>query len=95
MDVVLLPLRFLVERMEDQVDVFRWLDCNLLEWQGKGISVPGCYILRLANFPLGLRSSSTEFEMGKLIFEAPSCTASHTDGRLLCRIFSSPYSLLA
>ncbi|GBM26945.1 hypothetical protein AVEN_196887-1 [Araneus ventricosus] len=53
--------------MEDQVAVLRWLDCNLLEWQGKGKSGPGCFVLPLADFPLGLRLSSTGFEMGKLI----------------------------
>ncbi|GBM90918.1 hypothetical protein AVEN_46401-1 [Araneus ventricosus] len=75
--------------------VLRWLDCNLLEWQGKGKSGPGCFVLPLADFPFGLRLSSTEFEMGKLIFETPPCTVSHKDGRLRCRIFSNPYSLLA
>ncbi|GBM54910.1 hypothetical protein AVEN_77820-1 [Araneus ventricosus] len=82
-------------RMEDQVVVLRWLDCNLWEWQGKGKSAPGCFVLPLADFPLGLRLSSTGFEMGKLIFDTPPCTASHTDGRLRCRIFSNPYSWLA
>ncbi|GBN03175.1 hypothetical protein AVEN_95298-1 [Araneus ventricosus] len=40
-------------RMEDHVAVLRWLDCNLLEWQGKGKSGPGCFVLPLADFPLG------------------------------------------
>ncbi|GBL99128.1 hypothetical protein AVEN_64123-1 [Araneus ventricosus] len=79
--------------MEDQTAVFRWLDCNLLEWQGKEKSGPGCFVLPLADFTLGLRLSSTGFEMGKLIFETPPCTASHTDGRLRCRIFSNPIFL--
>ncbi|GBM08300.1 hypothetical protein AVEN_101431-1 [Araneus ventricosus] len=56
-------------RMEDQVAVLRWLDCNLLECQGKGKSGPRCFVLPLADFPLGLRLSSTGFEMGKPIFE--------------------------
>ncbi|GBN28785.1 hypothetical protein AVEN_15173-1 [Araneus ventricosus] len=81
--------------MEDQVSVLRWLDCNLLEWQGKGKSGAGCFVLPLANLNWGLRLSSTGFEMGKLIFETPPCTASHMDGRQRCRIFSNPYSLLA
>ncbi|GBM85657.1 hypothetical protein AVEN_150184-1 [Araneus ventricosus] len=82
-------------KMEDQVAVLRWLDCNLWEWQGKGKSAPRCFVLPLADFPLGLRLSSKGFERGKLIFGTPPCTASHTDGRLRCRIFSNPYSLLA
>ncbi|GBM10077.1 hypothetical protein AVEN_92906-1 [Araneus ventricosus] len=83
------------ERMEDQVAVLRWLDCNLLEWQENGKSGPGCFVYPLADFPLGVRSTSTGFEMEKLIFGTPPCTASHTDGRLSCRMFSNPYSLLA
>ncbi|GBN68705.1 hypothetical protein AVEN_233431-1 [Araneus ventricosus] len=91
----LLPPRFLRRRMEDQVAVLRWLDFNLLEWQGKGKSGPGFFVLSLSGFPLDLRSSSTGFVIGKLIFETPPCVASHMDGRLRCRIFSSTYSLLA
>ncbi|GBM41741.1 hypothetical protein AVEN_173137-1 [Araneus ventricosus] len=79
----------------DQVAVLKWLDCNLLEWQGKGKSGPGCFVLPLANIPLGLCLSSTGFVMGKLIFKTEPCTISHTDGRLRCRIFYITYSLLA
>ncbi|GBL78563.1 hypothetical protein AVEN_65164-1 [Araneus ventricosus] len=50
----------------------RWLYCNLLEWQGKGKSGPGCFVLPLADFPLGLRLSSTGFVKGKVIFETLS-----------------------
>ncbi|GBM29619.1 hypothetical protein AVEN_130096-1 [Araneus ventricosus] len=77
-------------RMEDQLAVLRWLDFNLLEGQGKGKSGPGCFVLPLADFPLSLRLSSTEFVIGKMIFETPSCAASYADGRLRCRIFASP-----
>ncbi|GBM23203.1 hypothetical protein AVEN_159883-1 [Araneus ventricosus] len=91
-EVVLLPPIVLRGRMENHVAALRWLDCNLLELQEKRKSVPGCFVLPLADFPFGIRLSSTGFVMGKLIFQTQP---SHTDGRLHCRIFSNPYSLLA